>query len=229
MTASWQKRATREDVERARQEVSAFMRETGCPEKRFARFLSCSAATLYNLLHTDKGAYVPTLQLVRAAITDLRQHPEKLQRPPPPKPKPEIVRHRSGHPMAPDMDDLRARAIALKASGVRVADMQKGAHLGQTVIFAFMNGRKLTEKSAKKLRAYLDKQEHLNGSALVHQPELPFVPPKAPMRIRAVVDVPPHPSHETSELVTSFINKMGMEAIQTLLRIAQSIDQKEGE
>lgn len=235
---TWQKRATREDVLTARTEVSEFLKAHQLNEKDFGRHLECSQGTLYNLLHSDNGAYVPTLQMIRSVITNLKAHPEKLEHHEDgrfkPSPKP---------PLVDDVVELRERLTEARANGLRAHMLQRATGLSSSVISQFLAGRGLSRKSADVIRKFLKKHERepvTNGAltavtkrrrygpstALIRQADLPFMPPKVE---RAAVDAPPHPSHATMELVSAFINKVGMEAIQTLLLIAQAQSKKEGE
>lgn len=229
----WGKRATKEDVDALRAELAAFMRETGLAESELAKTVPYSKGTLYNIMHMGSGTSVPVIQMTRAAMDELRAHPEKRG----------ALANRQTRPRAglalakrgaPDSDALREEVTKLIESGLSATTIWQGAGwVGSSIMSMFRRGRGLSDGNAKKLRDWLARQ-NVAKAMVRQQRELPHMPQRKD-RVAVVaarlsdLNALPHASHDTHELVTLFINKVGLEAIQTLLLIAQSQQKKEGE
>lgn len=235
--AGWQKRLTKEDVAALAEEITACTKAQGRGSLRgLAKMAGLNDSMLHHIRSGASGTTVPTALRIRNAIRTM------LEAPPGQPAQPQPVQRRVHgqtirfEKLAADQEPLRERVRAIMAADrLSQSEVARRAGLHSSTVSSFVAGKNLQTKNRAKLERMLD---GVNGKAkparaAMVQHRLPLAGLNghtngAGMRRIDVVAARFQTLHEPAQpsdavaLAHAFIQRTGLEAIETLLQIAKS-------
>lgn len=248
--AEWKKRLTDEDARVLGAEIKEATTKAGRGgTKTLAALAGVNPSMLHHITSGASNSTVPTALRIRNAIRTLAERgPQPLALPPAAKSRASSSAQGRYSNLTAEQEPLRVRLRAvMQREGLSQSDVGRAAGMHSSTLSAFLVGKSLQAKNVERLMNGLTALDR-NPKPAKQQPRAAMVQHRLPLnginghsngagQLRRQIDVvaarfqtihEAAPPSDAVALAQSFIQRTGLEAIETLLRIAKS-NQTDGE